>query len=147
MDPVTMIIVPGFLGGLVFAMVVLALQRRSTPSRTTPRPYRREPLTTDVINMASIKVAGVGGLGLVAVAAAIALDIPRIFQTIAIGVVLGIGLAAFLILRRRETGSMPSSGRKLGANTTLAIDVPAERTNGQNGYPSTGVEPVNVPAL
>lgn len=147
MDPVTMIIVPGFLGGLVFAVVVLALQRRSTASRPTPRPYRREPLSTDVINMASIKVAGVGGLGLVAVAAAIALDIPRIFQTIAIGVVLGIGLAAFLILRRRETGSMPSSGRKMGANTTLAIDVPADRANGRNGYPSTGVEPVNVPAV
>ena len=122
MDPVTLIVVPGFLGGLVIAAIVVILQRRSSRDSSVVVPYRQAPLTTDVINMASIKVAGIGGLGLVAMAAAVALDVRRIGETIALGIGCGIVVAVVMIVRRRASGSMPSSGGSMGANTILALD-------------------------
>lgn len=101
MDPVTLVIVPGVLGGLVIAVLFFLLQRRNTDPHAVTVPFRKDPLSTDVINMSSIKVAGVGGLGLVAMAAAVALEIPRIFQTVAIGLVVGALGALIVILRRR----------------------------------------------
>ena len=122
MDPVTLILVPGILGGLVMAWVIVKLQRRGIGSARDPFP---EPMSTDVINMAHIRVAGVGGLGLVAMALAVALWVPRIGQSLALGLVLGAAFAAVLIIRRRRSGPMPSSGRRAGANTALSIDAPA----------------------
>ena len=123
MDLPTAILIPGFLGGLVVASVIILLQRRRTlPSVAVP--YHADPITPDVINMASIKVAGGGGLGLVAMAVVVALDIPRIAQTVGLGILLGAVGAGIVIWRRRQTGVLPSSGRGMGANTTLAIDVP-----------------------
>lgn len=125
MDPATVVLVLGFLGGLAFAGVAVLLHRRSSrPSLDLP--YRPDPISRDMINMASIKVAGVGGLGLVAMAAAIALDVPRIAQSMAVGIALGAIGAAIVILRRRRTGAMPSSGRGLGANTILKIEIPSD---------------------
>ena len=140
MDPVTTILVPGFLGGLVIAALYVFWQRHheSAPSLTT---YSRPaPLSIDAINFSSLKVAGVGGLGLVAMAAAVALDVPRIGQTIAIGFVFGVVIAAVMIVRRRRTGAMPSSGRGLGANTVLSIDTASKRGDGDqsNGAPRLG---------
>ena len=127
MDPVTLIVIPGFLGGLVIAFLVFLRQRRGPSSPSLTASVRNEPLSTDIINASSIKVAGIGGLGLVAMAVAVALNVPRIGQTIGIGLVLGLVLATVMILRRRSTGSMPSSGEQAGANTTLAIDATVQR--------------------
>jgi hypothetical protein len=125
MDPATMVLVLGFLGGLVFAGVAILVHRKSSrPSLDVP--YRPDPISIDMINMASIKVAGVGGLGLVAMAAAVALGVPRIAQSMALGIALGAIGAAIVIFRRSRTGAMPSSGRGLGANTTLKIDMPPD---------------------
>lgn len=140
MDPVTTILIPGFLGGIVIAALYVLWQRRhgSAPSLTT---YSRpEPLSIDAINFSSLRVAGIGGLGLVAMAAAVALDVPRIGETIAIGFVFGVVIAAVMILRRRRTGPMPSSGRGLGANTVLSIDSPPRRDDGdrRNGASRVG---------
>jgi hypothetical protein len=89
-------------------------------------PFGRDTHGTkrDLINVAAIRVAGVGGVGLAAVALGVALDVPRIGQTLALSAVLGMLFATILILRRRRTGPMRSSGQELGANTTLAIDKP-----------------------
>ena len=123
MDPVTSLLVLGFFGGLLIAGVTILLQRRGKPpSLSVAVVYRQQPLTIDMINMASIKVAGVGGLGLVAMAAAVALDVPRIAQSVGIGIALGAIGALIVILRRQRTGVMPSSGRGMGANTVLCID-------------------------
>ena len=132
MDPVTLVVIPGFLGGLVIALVVLLLQRRGGqhPSLVMRKDL---PLSTDVINMASIKVAGVGGLGLVAMAAAVALDVRRIGETVAVGLVCGCVIAVVMIVARRRSGALPSSGRGPGANTTLAIDQPGADTSDARG--------------
>ena len=124
MDPVGLVIVPGFLGGLVLAIFVILSNRRQHRVSSVILPYRPERLSTDVINMASIKVAGVGGLGLVAMAAAVALDVPQIGQSIAVGLTFGAIMAAIMIFRARRNGPMPSSGARMGANTTLSIDQP-----------------------
>lgn len=122
MDPVTLVVVPGFLGGLVIAL--LFIRRHGRPTDAAASGSAGEPVSTDVINMARIRVAGVGGLGLVAMALAVAWVVPRIGQTLGIGFVLGAICGVVLILRRRRNGPMPSSGRRLGANTTLSIDDP-----------------------
>jgi hypothetical protein len=80
--------------------------------------------STNVINIASVRVAGIGGLGLVAMALIVAVFVPSIGGSLAIASVLGTILAAGLILWRRRTGPMPSSGRRPGANTVLSIDSP-----------------------
>lgn len=129
MDPVTLIVVPGFIGGIVIALLIARLGR----DRVGNDPFTREPVSTDVINVARIRVAGVGGLGLVAMAAVVALNVPRIGQSLALGLVLGVLFAVVLIARRSRSGAMPSSGQRTGANTTLSIDAPApsagEKTN------------------
>lgn len=99
MDPVTAVLVPGLIGGLVIAAGIL-LQHRRAHAPSVVLPYRPLPISTDVINMASIKVAGVGGLGLVAMSAAVALNVPRIFEATALGLLLGTCLAVVMIVRR-----------------------------------------------
>jgi hypothetical protein len=126
MDPVTFVIGLGLLGGLVIAFLS---HRRARPVSMVILPYRPARLSTDVINMASIKVAGVGGLGLVAMAAAVALDVPEIGQSIALGLGFGSIIAAVMIFRARKSGPMPSSGQRMGANTTLSIDQPDPGTD------------------
>ena len=121
MDPITIVIVPGFIGGLVFALLLARLNRRSEQSD----PFTAEWPSTDIINMARIRVAGVGGLGLVAMAVVVAINIPKIRQLLTIGLALGVLFGVVLVLWRRRAGPMPSSGRRPGANTTLSIDLPS----------------------
>ena len=111
MDPVVVIVVPGLIGGVAIALF-MALHRSRGSKRTSGR-FEADP-STDVINMARIRVAGVGGLGLLAMAGVVAWFVPRIGQTLAIGLVLGVVFAAVMILRRRRSGPMPSSGRRPG---------------------------------
>jgi hypothetical protein len=100
MDAFTTVLALGLLGGCVIASISLLWQRRQTEAPTVVVPYRPLPISTDVINMASIKVVGVGGLGLVAMAATVALNVPRIFEATAIGLVAGTIMAIVMIVRR-----------------------------------------------
>ena len=75
-----------------------------------------------MINMAHIKVAGIGGLGLVVMSIVVALYIPSIGVSIGTGLVFGALFAMWLIARRKRLGPMPSSGQRPGANTVLRID-------------------------
>lgn len=127
MDPVTIVIIPGFIGGLVIALLFAKVNRRSEQSD----PFTTERLSTDVINIARIRVAGVGGLGLVAMALVVAFALPRIRQSLAIGFVLGALFAVGLVLWRRRVGAIRSRGRRAGANTTLSIDVPPAAEQGE----------------
>ena len=111
MAPLVIVLVPGIIGGLVVAAVVV-LRQRLGANQPLAAPRHLDPISTDIINVSSIKVAGVGGLGLVAMAAAVALGIPRIAQTEALGLGLGILGATIVILWRRRTGPLPSSQSK-----------------------------------
>ena len=113
------ILIPGILGGLFVAWLLARIQRPSRFLSEDPFPGRTG---TDVINMAHIRVAGIGGLGLVAMCLAVATWVPRIRQSLLLGLALGVAFAIVLIVRRRRSGPMPSSGRSAGANTVLSID-------------------------
>jgi hypothetical protein len=103
MEPL-LIMIPGLIGGLILAFLVL---RRRKPE-STPDPFGGERLSTDVINMAHVRVAGVGGLGLVAMATLVALYVPAIRVASLLGLALGAVFAIALIAWRRG-GPMPSS--------------------------------------
>ena len=98
--PVFGILGPSLLGGLVIALLIFRLQRR-TSTEVSPDPLARDGISSDFINMAHIRVAGIGGLGLVAMAVVVAFDVPRIGQTLAVGAVAGSALAVVLIALRR----------------------------------------------
>jgi hypothetical protein len=121
-DPVMLVIVLAFAGGLVVALLLPLFTRRSSPVRE-PLPYRDDAPLTDAINIAHIRVTGIGGLGFVLLALAIAVYIPTIGVSLATGAALGIVFAIVLILRRRRMGPLPSSGGRPGANTMLSIEM------------------------
>ena len=87
------------------------------PDQVSPRAG--EPLSSGAINKAHIQVAGWGGLGLIAIAVATAVFVPRIGQTIGLGFVLGAVMAVVLVVRRRRKGPLPSSSRRPGAHSEL----------------------------
>jgi hypothetical protein len=107
MEPLLIILVPGVFGGLVLALLMASI-RWGTPSTIVPR--RLAAPSPALINMAHIRVEGIGGLGMVAAVIAVAVTDPRIRLAMIVASVLGIGLALALIAMRRRTGPLPSSG-------------------------------------
>ena len=120
MDPVTSLIVPAFVGGAVVALALALVHRR--PRSADALPEAAQSVGTDMINMAHIRVAGVGGFGFVMLALWIGVVTPGLRGPLAIGAISGAVLAVALILWRRKTGPMTSSGQRPGANTTLSIE-------------------------
>jgi len=104
--------------------IALAFVHRRSQTADTPLPEAPQSGGTDMINMAHIKVAGVGGLGFVMIALWIGIVTPGVRGPLLIGAVSGVILAVALILWRRRTGPMTSSGQRPGANTTLSIEPP-----------------------
>jgi hypothetical protein len=114
----------GLAGGLVLS-IYLMNARISARDHDVLDATGSGPIPTDPINMAHIRVAGAGGLGLVMMAAAVAIYLPGVREAMVMGGALGAVLAVVLIRRRRQAGGpMQSSGRKPGANTALSIDDP-----------------------
>ena len=142
MEPL-FIMVPGLVGGLTIALLL----HRQRGTRQPTDPFGREGFTTDVINMAHVRVAGVGGLGLVAMATLVALFVPAIRYSILAGLTLVVVLAVGLIGYRRRGGPMPSSGRRPGANTTLAIDSSALAPSDRVSRNVRGEDILAVPAI
>jgi hypothetical protein len=106
MEPL-LILIPGLFGGLVLALLI-SIARRGTPPTFVEK--RLSPPSPSLINMANIRVEGVGGLGMVAAVAVVAVADSRIGLATIMAFVLGGGLALLLIAMRRETGSLPSAG-------------------------------------
>ena len=120
MEPLLIIGVPGLIGGLLVALI---LARAGTRSAAAPGS-RLAPPSPSLINMARIRVDGFGGLGMVAMATAVAIFVPRIRLTMAIAMVLGAALAGVLIARRRREGPLPSSSHHSGAHAMFVDDPP-----------------------
>jgi branched-subunit amino acid ABC-type transport system permease component len=71
------------------------------------------PVTLGMINMAHIRVAGVGGLGLVAMCAVVSLLVPPIGLAMALAVSCGTLFALTLILERRTSGPYGPARKRL----------------------------------
>jgi hypothetical protein len=125
MEPLLLILVPGIVGGLVLALLIA---RKWGPTPSTVVPRRLEAASPSLINMAHIKVEGIGGLGMVAAVAAVAIADPRIGLATIVALVLGGGLALLLIAMRRRSGAMPSSGEGPADRSTLHIGDDRRRT-------------------
>jgi hypothetical protein len=106
MEPL-FIVIPGLLGGLVLALLIRRSGRAFPPSLV---PTELAPPSPSLINMAHIRVEGVGGLGMLGAVVVVAITDARIGVATLIAVILGGGLAFALVAMRRRNGSMPSAG-------------------------------------
>jgi hypothetical protein len=128
MEPLLLIGIPGVLGGILLALFFIRFG--GGPSRETGEA-RLDPPSTNMINMARIRVSGVGGLGMVAMAVTVAIFVPRIRLTMIIALLLGAAMAALMIAVRRRSGSLPSSTHP-GAHAMLPFDAPAAPDDGRS---------------
>ena len=120
MEPLLIIILPGILGGFCLALLI----SRMGPRQWGPSNYEHlEPPSTNMINMARIRVSGVGGLGMVAMSIVVAAFVPRIRLTMAIAFALGLALAVVMIALRRRRGPLASDNPP-GAHMMLPLDPP-----------------------
>src|SRR6266545_298112 len=106
MEPLLIVLIPGVVGGIVLALLIAG--RPNRPASTFV-PRRLDSPTPALINMAHIRVEGLGGLGMVAAVVAVAIADGRIRAATMIAALLGTALALILIVTRRRTGATPSS--------------------------------------
>jgi hypothetical protein len=120
METALALMLPGLLGGLVLAAVLARLNR--TPSSKLSRRSELEPISPDVINMAHIRVAGVGGLGMMAAALIIAINLPEIGFALLVAVALGVITAGGLIAYRSRPNQRGGGGHNEMPPSVLTLD-------------------------
>ena len=106
-------------GGALVASVLWLAGRRQRPELVTVDAFARDASATDTINFAHVRVAGVGGLGLLVVALAVALDFALVGVVLAAGLAGGLVAALAIILWRRRSGPLTSSSSGPGARGAL----------------------------
>ena len=94
---VALMAVGGLIGG---AILILVNRRQRQAPLTVPDAFARNQ-PEGILNASRIRVAGLGGLGMVAVAATMALTIPAIGVSLGFGLVGGFLIAIALIPYRR----------------------------------------------
>lgn len=115
MEPLAIILLPGILGGALLAFFLA--HRPAQPAGNVPAVRRPlPPPSPSLINMARIRIDGVGGLGMVLVALTVAITVPSIRLSVLTGLVLGVTVAAALITWRRSK-PLASSSRHAGAHS------------------------------
>jgi hypothetical protein len=119
MEPLLIILLPGLFGGLLLALLIAA-KKKSSPSIVVPQ--RLAAPSPSLINMANIRVEGIGGLGMVAAIVVVAVSDPRIGLATIVALVFGVGLAFALIRARQATGAMPSAGGGPADRSMLGLD-------------------------
>jgi hypothetical protein len=109
------------LGGIVLAGAFAWANRHSRRSNThnVPDQFARDAFSTDTLNFAHVRVAGIGGLGLVLAALAVALDFAFVAVVLGAGLAGGVFAAVAVILYRRRRGPLPSSSAGPGARRVL----------------------------
>jgi hypothetical protein len=132
MDPL-LILIPGLFGGLLLALLIAATRRGTSPTFV---PRRLAAPSPSLINMAHIRVEGVGGLGMVGAIVIVAVTDSRIRLATIVALLLGGGLALVLITMRRRTGSLPSAGPDSEDRSVLHLE--GERRRPQAGGRDTG---------
>ena len=122
MEPLLSALVFGLFGGLVLSFLIPRYRRGTPPTFVSKRLAAPTPA---LINMAHIRVEGIGGLGMVAAVIVVAMADSRIRLAIIIALVLGVGLALALIALRRRGGPLPSAGD--GPNDRLMLHIDTDR--------------------
>ena len=105
---------------LVGGSIAMLMRSRWSHARgPVTDPFGSRAASTDVINFSSLRVAGLGGLGLVAVCVGIAIALPRVGQTMVVAVVGGALLAWGFVAYRRRQGPLDSSHAQPGGRSVL----------------------------
>src|SRR5262245_53212915 len=103
MELFTVLFGPGIAGGVIVALWLTYLHRHARPSGDAV-PRGEGALLVDAINISHIRVAGLGGLGLVAMALVVAVFVPAIRIALAIALPSGVLMAvAKIVWRRRQS--------------------------------------------
>jgi hypothetical protein len=113
-------VLPAVVGGVLLASVLRYVNR--SPSSGVAVQSALEPMSPDLINMAHIKVAGLGGLGMVGAVVVTAIALPQIGVAMIAGVVAGAAVAAGLIVYRVRSSAANGGGHYDGPETLLALD-------------------------
>ena len=129
MDVALALVVPGLVGGLLLAALLVRLNRR--PSSGLVRRSTLEAVSPDVINMAHIRVAGIGGLSMIAAGIIIAVNLPEIGLSLVTALSLGAALAVGMIVyrsrstsaREGQNGGLPPSVLALDRDSKHVDDV------------------------
>ena len=96
-------VLPALAGGLALAFVLVRWNRRHPARADMTDPFARDAFSSDPINFAHVRVAGVGGAGLLLVVALVALEYDLTAFAVAAGLVGGlIGGTALVVYRRRR---------------------------------------------
>lgn len=116
-------------GGIVLSAAFWCTNRLSRASKNVPDQFARDAFSTDTLNFAHVRVAGVGGVGLVLVAVAMALDFALVGAVLVAGLSGGVLAAAAVILYRRRNGPLSSSSTGPGARSMLMSEsrVPSDK--------------------
>ena len=133
MEPLLIILIPGLAGGLVLALLIFGLGRK--PSGVVV-PRQLDAPSPTLINMASIRVEGIGGLGLVAASLTVAVSDPRIRAAVILAGVLGVGLACLLIALRLHAPGLPGGNDPTDQSTLGLDDDPRRRSRARPTSPA-----------
>jgi hypothetical protein len=114
------LLLPALAGGLLLAGLLRWLNRR--PSSGVVSQSVLEPMSPDLINMAHIRVAGVGGLGMVGAVVVTAISLPQIGIALAAAVGLGAAIAVALIAYRGRSRAASPGGDDGLPPSVLALD-------------------------
>ncbi|HEX5216729.1 MAG TPA: hypothetical protein VFV98_14805 [Vicinamibacterales bacterium] len=139
--PLAFMGVLGLAGGSLIAVILhwKLLDWNLPPSSTDPFAGRGP---TEIVNMSSVRVTGIGGFGLVVMAFAMAFQFYEVALLMANGIIGGIIIAVILRRRRLRHGIFPSSGDR-GNGVLFAgrtEDAPVEDgTDGQLRYIGSGL--------
>ena len=120
MDVALALVFPGLLGGLLLAALLARLNRRPSSGLVTRSTL--EPVSPDVINMAHIRVAGIGGLSMIAAGIIIAVNLPEIGLSLLAALSLGAALAVGMIVYRSRSASARDGGNGGLPPSVLALD-------------------------
>jgi hypothetical protein len=88
------------IGGVL--MLTLVRHTHLSPKISEPDSFERDSLGIQVIDVSRIRVAGFGGLGLVAMAVALGFIIPRIGVSLALGLIGGFFVSLAIAAYRRH---------------------------------------------
>ena len=94
------------IGGVL--MLTLVRHTHPSPKISEPDSFERDSLGIQVIDVSRIRVAGFGGLGMMAMAVALGFAIPRIGVSLALGLIGGFFVSlAIAAYRRHHAGRWP----------------------------------------
>jgi hypothetical protein len=122
------LVLPALVGGLLLAVALFGANRR--PSSGVVARSSLEPMSPDLINMAHIKVAGIGGLGMIGAVVVTAVALPEVAIATLAGIGVGAAIAVGLIVYRSRSNAAGPEGPDGRMPTLLTLDdhaAPAER--------------------